>query len=254
MGSLTISVIPYFDDNFSYLIQEENGLSAVVDCGDSNPIIDFLNSNSLNLDFILATHSHYDHAGDISSLMKEYPNAKLIKPKGESRIKESGLEVTNGETIDFGSTKIAAISVPAHTNYCLSYLIEDNVFVGDALFSGGCGRLFEGDPGNLESAMDKLSALSENTKVYFGHEYTLSNLKFALSIEPSNPDLLNYYEEVNAKANRKEFTTPSTIGLEKKINPFFRVDKTDVIKVIDPNEAMSRTDRMGMLRKLKDNF
>jgi hydroxyacylglutathione hydrolase len=255
MSRLKVDIIPYFDDNFSYLFYfDEAGPKALVDCGDAEPVLTHLNKKGWQLDFMLATHSHYDHAEDIPVIQKEFPNLTVIKPKGESRISAPGQEVADGDTISFGNDEIRVIGVPAHTNYCVSYLISGAVFVGDALFSAGCGRLFEGQAEDLERAMDKLKSLPDETRVYFGHEYTVSNLRFAKSVEPTSSDILNYLDQAESKISRGEHTTPSTISLEKKINPFFRIDETNVIRALDPNGALTRTKRMAALRKQKDNF
>lgn len=255
MSQLQVEIIPYFDDNFSYLFYySEDGPKALVDCGDAGPVLEFLNKKGWKLDLVLATHSHYDHAADIPALLNEFPDLSVVKPKGEARISVPAKEVIDGDEIPFGKGKIQILGVPAHTNFCVSYLIENNVFVGDALFSAGCGRLFEGKAEDLEKAMDKLASLPDETEVYFGHEYTLSNLKFAASIEPSNKAIQEYTEAAKAKAASGEYTTPSTIRLEKQVNPFFRIDEQSVINAIDQNGALSRTKRMAALRKQKDNF
>ncbi len=255
MNKIDVTVIPYFDDNFSYLITSgKDEKRALVDCGDAGPVLDLLEAKGWKLDYLLATHSHYDHAGDIPALKTAFPEMTVLKAKGESRIATPGTELVEGDEIEFGDTKIRAISVPAHTNYCLSFLIDESVFVGDALFSGGCGRLFEGQADDLMKAMDKLSSLPDSTLVYFGHEYTAANLRFAISIEPDNEDLKAYISEVSEKMNKRERTTPSSIELEKKINPFFRIDEESVIHAIDPNRSMSRTERMAALRRRKDQF
>lgn len=255
MTSISVEIIPYFDDNFSYLLSySEPGPKALVDCGDAGPVLEVLKQKGWQLDLVLATHSHYDHAADIPVLLKEFPNLSVVKPRGETRISAPATEVSDGETVHFGDMEIRVIGVPAHTNYCVSYWIDGRVFVGDALFSAGCGRLFEGEPEDLERAMDKLSSLPEETRVYFGHEYTVTNLRFASSIEPSNKEIQAYFDEAKGKTSQGEYTTPSTIGLEKKINPFFRIDQESVIQAVDPSRALSRTKRMAALRRQKDNF
>lgn len=255
MAALSIDIIPYFDDNFSYFLdQGEDAPTALIDCGDAGPVLDFLEAKNQKLDFVLATHSHYDHAGDIASLLEAFPDAKVIKPKGDTRITVPGQEAAGGDLIHFGSHTIQVIAVPAHTQFCVSYLIDNNLFSGDTLFSGGCGRLFEGTPQNLESAMDALSSLPNDTNVYFGHEYTVSNLKFALTIEPTNQKLIEYIDRATFKTENGQFTTPSTIGLEKEINPFFRIDQEAVITEIDPKNELSRTERLAELRSRKDHF
>lgn len=255
MSTLHVDTVRYFDDNFSYLITQGNGKpTAIVDCGDSGPVLDHLESSSMKPDFLLLTHSHYDHAGDIAGLLEVYPKLTVVKPAEEARITQAAIEIADQEEIEFGDFTIGAIQVPAHTLYCTSYLIGDSLFVGDALFSGGCGRIFEGTPEKLEKAMDRLSAFPNETKVYFGHEYTLANLRFAKSIEPGNADIQSYMKEVEEKLGRGEYSTPSTIGLEKRINPFFRIDEETVVESIDPEKALTRTKRMELLRKKKDNF
>ncbi len=255
MSRLKVEIIPYFDDNFSYLFYyNEDGPKALVDCGDAGPVLDFLERKNWTLDYVLATHSHYDHAADIPALSKEFPGLKVIKPKGEDRISTPAIEVSDGDTIKFDEGEIKVVAVPAHTNFCVSYYISDSVFVGDSLFSGGCGRLFEGQAEDLVTAMDRLRSLPGQTQIYFGHEYTLSNLKFAKSIEPSNQDLLDYIDRAGSMLSNGEHTTPSTVALEKLINPFFRIDEASVIQTIDPNGELSRTNRMAALRKQKDNF
>ncbi len=255
MKTIQIEVIPYFDDNYSYLIHcEKTGKNALVDCGDSSRVLDYLEKEQLKLDYVLATHAHYDHAGDIPELIKYFPNMTVVKPVGESRLTMHGMEVGDGDTIDFGEDRIEVISVAAHTKHCTSFSIQGCLFVGDALFSGGCGRLFEGQPSDLEKVMDRLSAYPDDTDVYVGHEYTVSNLKFACSIEPDNMEMKAYLQESIDKVSKGQYTTPTTIGLEKKINPFFRIDEESVIASIDPDRSLSRTKRMGVLRSKKDNF
>jgi hydroxyacylglutathione hydrolase len=255
MVQLKVEVIPYFDDNYSYLIYfDADGPKALVDCGDAGPVFNFLDKMEWSLDFVLTTHSHYDHAADIPSLKKRFPGLKVVKPKGEARIPTPGIEVSDQDSIQFGEGEIRVMGVPAHTNFCVSYLVAGCVFVGDALFSAGCGRLFEGQAEDLESAMDKLASLPDDTLVYFGHEYTSANLRFAQSIEPSNKDIAAYIKQVEFNVAAGEYSTPSSIYLEKKVNPFFRIDQESVVQAIDPNRALSRTKRMAALRRYKDNF
>ncbi len=255
MNDLKIVTVPYYDDNFAYLIHEtESGQTALVDCGEIEPIIRQLDESGWRLDFILATHFHYDHAGEIEAMNKQYPDAKVIKPVGENRLSMKGMEVGEGDKVAFGSTEITVIHLPAHTMYCTGYLIEGNLFVGDALFSAGCGRLFEGVPADLERAMDKIASFPDETKIYFGHEYTQSNIQFAKSIEPNNVELEAYRKNVDQMIGSGQFSTPTTVSLEKNINPFLRTDHPDVIQAIDPDNHLNRTERIGTLRSRKDSF
>ncbi len=255
MNNLSIEIVPYYDDNFSYLIHEKQaGITALVDCGEADPVLKQLEANNWRLDFILATHFHFDHAGEIETMKKHFPDAVVVKPAGEDRLTMEAMEAKEGDTIGFGQIEIGVISLPAHTMYCTGYQIEGNVFVGDALFSAGCGRLFEGQPADLERAMDKITSCSDDTKIFFGHEYTQSNIRFAQSIEPDNKALDVYRQKVNETVGSGQFSTPTTVELEKKINPFLRIDHPDVIRAVDSEKKLSRTERMGKLRSLKDSF
>ena len=255
MKRVKVEIIPYGEDNYSYLLQSlTDNSTALVDCGEALPIIKYLKDTQRSLDWILITHHHYDHTDGIQELMLNFPNAKVVKPKNESRIIFQGIEVGDSDTIPFGETCFKGVLVPAHTSHSTSFFIEENLFVGDALFSAGCGRIFDGDAHDLELTMDRFLSFSDSTKVYFGHEYTLANLRFAQSIEPKNRDVLSYIEQLNALSPKQSMTTPTTIGLEKKINPFFRFDEPELINSFDPKRTMTRTERIQRLRRMKDTF
>jgi len=255
MKNLEIEIVPYYDDNFAYLIHDiQSNKTALVDCGEVEPVLRRLDEKKWQLDTILVTHFHFDHAGEIDVMKKSFPEVTVIKPAGENRLDVEGVEVKDGDTIFLGSTEVSVISLPAHTMFCTAYLADGNLFVGDALFSAGCGRLFEGQATDLERAMDKVAALSDDTNVYFGHEYTVSNIGFAKSVEPGNVALEDYRSSVDMKIGSGQFSTPTTVGLEKSINPFLRIDQPDVIKSVDPENKLNRTERMGALRSMKDNF
>ena len=255
MKDLGIEIVPYYDDNFSYLIHEKQaGVTALVDWGEMEPVLRRLETNNWRLNFILATHFHFDHAGEIENMKKHFPDAIVVKPAGEKRLTMEAMEVKEGDAIAFGQFEIGVVSLPAHTMYCTGFHIEGNLFVGDALFSAGCGRLFEGKPVDLERAMDKITSFSDDANVYFGHEYTQSNIRFAKSIEPDNGDLEAYRKRVDQIISSGQFSTPTTVGLEKKINPFLRIDHPDVAQAVDSENKLSRTERMGKLRGLKDSF
>ena len=255
MDNLKVDIVPYFSDNYCYLIHDSStGITALIDCGDAKPVEKRLKENGWNLTMICTTHFHPDHAGGVNELQQLYPNALLVKPAGEGRLPMAGLEVSDGQQFDFGNQKIVAISVPAHTRYCTSYYIEECLFVGDTMFSGGCGRLFEGQADDLERALAKLCEYPDETQVFHGHEYTLANLEFARTIEPDNQSVTDYINQVKELRNKGGYTTPTTIGREKMINPFLRVDKKSVIASVDPEGRYSRTERLGMIRSKKDAF
>lgn len=255
MKQMEIEIVPYFDDNFAYLIHDPaSGKTALIDCGESEPVLRRLKQRGWKLDLMMATHFHFDHAGELGTLKKRYPEATVVKPAGESRLSVEGTEVGEGDSIPFAETEFRVFSLPAHTMYCTAYLIDGDLFVGDALFSVGCGRLFEGGPAELEASMDKICSFPEETRVFFGHEYTQANIRFAKTIEPENTDLQNYSREVDQWLEAGRFSTPTTVALEKKVNPFLRIDQPEVIQSVDPSGHMSRTDRLGALRAGKDRF
>lgn len=255
MSDLEIVIVPYYDDNFAYLVHEKTtAQTALIDCGEIEPVLRELQIKGWKLDYILATHFHYDHAGEIEAMQKEFPNVIVIKPAGENRLTMSAKELAEGEKMPFGSSEITAVSLRAHTMFCTGYAIEGNLFVGDALFSAGCGRLFEGTPADLERAMDRISAFPEDTNIYFGHEYTQSNIRFAKSIEPNNKELDDYRQSVDQEIGSGRFSTPTTVKLEKLINPFLRIDQPEVIQSVDAENKLKRTERIGALRSMKDSF
>lgn len=201
----------------------------------------------------MTTHHHWDHAGGNPEMMKKFHN-KLICYGGSSQVESVTHLLKGGEIIKLGELNIRALSTTGHTMDHISYYVDDEddraVFTGDCLFSSGCGRFFEGTPENMWAAFSKLLQLPDDTKVYFGHEYTLANLRFAQSIEPNN-------KEIEAKlqwAKSSEYTTPSTIESEKLTNPFLRVNLPEVARLIDSNPNSSVTDVLGKLRKMKDLF
>lgn len=255
MENIVVKTVPYFEDNFCYLVHcKQSGLTHLMDCGEASPVVEALNNEGWRLSSIFLTHFHADHSAGVGGLLNLFPGVEVFKPAGETRITVNCIELEDEEEVKFGSNSFQAVAIPAHTNACMAYHIDNDLFVGDALFSAGCGRLFEGSAQDLLRAMDRLAAFSEETKVHMGHEYTLANLKFALSIEPDNSALNRYFQEVKALRKRGEFTTPTTIRLEKKINPFLRVDEPAVIDAIDPEKTLNRVERMGLLRRKKDNY
>jgi len=255
MKEITITPVRYFDDNYAYVVHHTRfDLTAVIDCGDSGPVLDFLDRKHWRPDLLLLTHSHYDHAGDVEGLKTEFPETVVIKPAGETRIEGADREITDGDTVTFGDYRFTVVSTPAHTRYCTCYVLQDHLFVGDVLFSMGCGRLFEGSAADLVAVMDKLRTFPDQTRIYFGHEYTLENFDFARAVEPDNRDLVAYERVVSEKLDQDGLTTPTTLAWEKKINPFLRIDQPAVIAYLDPDRRLTRTMRMALLRSRKDDF
>jgi hydroxyacylglutathione hydrolase len=252
MESLIIETIPYFSDNYAYLIHHTaTGKTALVDCGDAKPVIRHLRGKKWSLDAVLVTHHHYDHAGGVSMLIDSFPNATVFRASGASY---TSVTIKDGDKIHLGPLEIDVVSTPAHTKDITCFYLPGYLFVSDALFSAGCGRLFEGTAEELESALDKFASFPPSTHIYFGHEYTINNLRFALSVEPHNRHIKEYLSQCQAKLGGGIFTTPTTLEQELRVNPFLRIDEEDVIRFVDPDGNYSRTERIGLLRKAKDNF
>lgn len=254
-NSLQVEVVPYYNDNYCYLVHcNKTNLTAAFDCGDAEALLKSLRKHRWKVDYIFVTHHHYDHAMGVREILRNFPSAKFYKPSGETRILDPGIDIEDGDIIPFGEYEIKAFKVNAHTKFCTAYAVADHIFTGDALFSGGCGRLFEGEPEDLERAMNRFSAYPDETKVWFGHEYTVTNLRFAQTVDSDNEEIESYLKESVKKVAQREFTTPTTIAREKRINPFLKAQKGPVVHSIDPRETMSVSERLALLRKRKDMF
>lgn len=219
---LDIYQIPILNDNYVYVLNEpEADMTAVVDPGEAQPVIEFLNEHHMKLDFILNTHHHRDHIGGNEVLVDEY-GCKIIAPEGEDRIPNTNDRAFEGETVQIGMTSAVVIETPGHTTHHICYWFEQDkaLFCGDTLFSIGCGRLFEGTPKQMFESLSKIKALPDDTRVYCAHEYTQSNIEFAKTVLPDNAYLKAYEEEVKGLRAKRKPSVPSLLEIEKKANPF----------------------------------
>ena len=251
-----IEAIPAFSDNYIWALINGNS-AAVVDPGDASAVENFLNINNLNLEAILITHHHFDHTGGILDLAAKW-TPKVYGPKG-GHIEGIDFELSENSNITVLSTEFHVFETPGHTLDHIAYYSEgiDSLFCGDTLFSGGCGRLFEGTPLQMFDSLNKFSGLPEKTKVYCTHEYTLSNLTFALEVEPNNLNLKNYFKEVIALRNSNKMSLPSSISLENKINPFLRTSVNQVkenAEIYANKKNLQPVEVLAAIRDWKDNF
>lgn len=237
----------------------QDGRAVVVDPGDPVPVLEALKQFKLKLECILITHHHADHIGGLQSLVQK-TNALVYSPSHPS-IPSPFSEVHNDDQISVLDKAVQVIAVPGHTLTHVAYfmpktLLGPILFCGDTLFSGGCGRMFEGDPDGFWASLERLSQLPPETLVCSAHEYTLSNLKFAAQVEPLNNELLKYTERCKSLRDKNEPTLPSTIGLEKAINPFLRVKNEDVIKSAQKINPRAQTpgEIFAVLRTWKNDF
>jgi hydroxyacylglutathione hydrolase len=259
--SFTIELLPALADNYIALVSDEAlGLAMVVDPGDADVVLRTLQKRDLHLALILNTHHHNDHVAGNAKLQAEY-GAPIIGPMKENR-KIEGLTrgVEDGDVVTFSDLRGQAIATPGHTEGHTAYYFPtlNALFCGDALFSLGCGRLFEGTAAQLWDSLKKLRALPDATQVYAGHEYTDRNVKFALMVDPGNPELKARVDEAMALRRQGKPTLPVTLGSEKKTNPFLRVDDPVFQKKLAksglPIDDADPAAIFGALRAAKDRF
>jgi hydroxyacylglutathione hydrolase len=256
MAKIEIHQFPALNDNYGYLVHEPStGATAAIDTPEVAPILKALDEKGWKLTHILNTHHHFDHAGGNAEL-KEKTGCMIVGPKGEQEL-IPGIDraVGEGDIVELGAARARVIDVPGHTRGHVAYhFAEDRVvFVGDTLFALGCGRLFEGTAEQMWTSLSKLMALPDDTTVYCAHEYTQSNARFALSVEPQNAALVARAKEIDEKRARGEWTVPTTIALEKATNPFLRAASRD-LRLIVGMESAANVDVFAETRRRKDNF
>ena len=239
---MRVEIIPCLQDNYSYLIIDENNNSAcVVDPGEAKPIVDYLKNKNIKLKYILNTHHHFDHIGGNEYLKKKFGSIVVGFKKDINRIPEIDVLLEDNQIWKAENFEAKIIHIPGHTSghICFHFFQDKLVFTGDTLFSLGCGRIFEGTYKEMFESLNKIKSLPEETKVYCGHEYTLSNLKFCIKYNPENRNLKKKAENIKKKIDNGLPTIPSTIKDELECNIFLRANDL---------ESFSK------LRDLKDNF
>jgi hydroxyacylglutathione hydrolase len=250
--------VPQLMDNYAYLVVDEaSGQGGIVDCAEADAVIQAAAREKVALTAVLPTHHHYDHVGGNNDLLASHP--KLAVYGIDERIPGLTQRVQDGDRVTLGGLGAQVIFIPAHTTGHIAYYFERDkaVFTGDTLFAGGCGRLFEGDAAMMIQSLSKLTALPDDTRVYFGHEYTEKNLRFALTLEPKNQALRDKYARVQEQAKTNRPTTPTTIGEEKATNPFLRWDSAELRQTLHqrfPDLPLDDVSVFAKTRALKDDF
>lgn len=250
---LHVTAITY-GDNYNYLA-EAPGVLAVVDLANGYALAERLSAEGRRPTHLFLTHHHHDHVAGLDAFLETFEGITVIKPRGENRIKVQALELGPDEETSFGPLKVQALVSSAHTARHGAYLFEGgHCFTGDALFLAGCGRLFEGDGPALKEAMDQFAALAPETKLYFGHEYGLANLRFARSIEADNRAITKAQQRLEKALDQGQPGVPGSIEEELQHNPFLRYNHPLVIAKIDPEGRQSPLERLISLRRMKDRF
>jgi hydroxyacylglutathione hydrolase len=230
-----IFLFPCLRDNYGALVHDtQSGTTAAIDAPDAAPVEAALKKTGWRLTDILVTHHHGDHTAGIPALKQQH-KCRVVAPRNEAqRIALVDEKVGEGDKVRVGQLEGNVIDTPGHTAGHISYFFPADklAFVGDTLFSIGCGRIIEGNPEMMWDSLLKLRALPDDTKFYCGHEYTAANIRFAKTIEPANKALAARAEEVEGLVAAGKPTIPATIGAEKTENPFLRADVPDVAKAV----------------------
>ena len=255
---MELIALPAFSDNYLWLLHD-GAQALVVDPGDAAPVLEALRQRSLTLASILVTHHHADHTGGVAEL-RAATGAQVFGPATEA-VPEPLVRVKGGDVVRALGLTFEVIDVPGHTAGHITYFCPDMdgaplLFCGDTLFSGGCGRLFEGTPAQMLASLDRLAALPGATRVCCAHEYTLSNLRFARAVEPGNQALAAYEQQCERLREEGRPTLPSRIDTERAVNPFLRSREASVTQAVRA-QAASATDEVAVfaaLRQWKNEF
>ena len=255
MAAIQFHQFPYMSDNYGVLLHDgEAGITACVDCGDADAVLQALASTGWKLDQIFITHHHADHTAGLDNL-KASTGAMVIGP-GNSSSSLAGIDksVADGDSFQFGNHQVNVIHTPGHTMDMLNYYLPEAnvVFTGDTLFAMGCGRLFEGDAETMFNSLAKIRQLPAETIIYCSHEYTETNGSFAESIDPANTDLKTRMQNVRELRAQNKPTIPTTLAQELATNPFLRATDEGIRKHLGM-ESASDVEVFAELRSRRDN-
>lgn len=246
--------IPALQDNYIWLLDDQNGHCIIIDPGESVPVLRALQENNLTPDAIFLTHHHHDHVGGVGEIVLKYPSIKVYGPQ-ETASKGAKIILKQGDRAEFGAQKYQILDVPGHTSGHIAYYCAPYLFCGDTMFSAGCGRLFEGTPEQMYQSFQQVAALPDETLICAAHEYTLSNLKFARSILPRDSDIETYEQQALQKRKNGHPTLPSTLKIERKINLFLRCHDIDLQNKLGFTPPVNEPWRVfALLRQQKDGF
>jgi hydroxyacylglutathione hydrolase len=252
--------IPVLSDNYIFTILDlERKIAAVVDPAEAAPVLAELARQQVRLVAIFNTHHHGDHVGGNKELIAAFPDVRVYGgAEDRGRIPGQQVYLSDGDRVEFGERVGEVFFIPGHTRAHIAYyfppVTDDEageLFCGDTIFAGGCGRLFEGTPAQMVGSMTKLRQLPDNTRIWCAHEYTLSNLKFAITVDPDNQELQQRLVDVTAARQDLIPTVPTMLGIEKRTNPFLRWDTSALQTTVDSRDPV---ETFARIRGRKDQF
>lgn len=246
--------IPAFQDNYIWLLVNPLQRCLIVDPGEAAPVLSELKEKGWIPEGILLTHHHHDHVGGVTEILQNFPNIPVYGPQ-ETAHKGATNIVKDGDSLSLCGQIFSVIAVPGHTLGHIAYYSAPYLFCGDTLFSGGCGRLFEGSPQQMYASIQRLAQLADETSICSAHEYTLSNLNFARAVLPQDRDIETYQQQIKQLRAKNHSSLPSKLQLERKINVFLRCDDIDLQRNLGidlPPNDLSLI--FAELRARKDSF
>lgn len=251
---MNLNSIPAFQDNYIWVLSNDEGHCVIVDPGEAAPVLSAIEDNQWQPQAILLTHHHHDHVGGVKELRQRFPDVVVYGPE-ETQDKGATKCVVEGDKLILLGYEFSVFATPGHTLGHVSYYTIPYLFCGDTLFSGGCGRLFEGTADQMYQSFQKINALPGETVICCAHEYTLANMKFAQHILPSDASIEDYLNKVKQLRTKNQTTLPVTLENERRINVFLRTEDPDLIRVIDKETKLQQPNtRFAWLRSKKDTF
>lgn len=257
---MRIVPVPVLQDNYSWLvIDEADRTAAIVDCAEVAPVLEAARAEGVRVTAVLSTHHHFDHVGGNEELAGKTPVRVYGNADDAARIPALTDGVRAGDRVHLGRSVAEVLFIPAHTSGHIAYHFprEGVVFTGDTLFAAGCGRLFEGDPGQMMASLGRLAALPDDTRVYCGHEYTVRNLEFAATLEPGNRAIADKLAWARACRAEGRPTVPTTLASERATNPFLRWSSPELRASVRERCPEAGDDDLAIFactRRLKDSF
>ena len=257
---MKIVTIPCLQDNFAYLlICTKTKQAAVVDPSEAAPVISEIERLGVKLTTIFNTHHHWDHVDGNHDLNAKYPQLLIFGHESDrGRIPKQTEFLKSGDEVQFGEQRGRFLYNPGHTSGAITYVFGKKAFTGDTLFAAGCGRLFEGTPSQMYDSLNiQIGGLADETELYFGHEYTEANLRFALSVEFGNTEIHKKIKAVSTLRSLGKYSTPTTLAEERLTNPFMRCNSSEIhayIKSKETKHNLSQKEVFRTLRELKNNF